>query len=151
MTEENTTKKTSVEKVNVSDDDVGQRIDNFLIRRFKDLPKSRIYRIIRRGEVRVNSGRIKSSYKIKAGDVLRIPPVTIRSNAGKPTKGYAENILTSILFEDKDLLVIDKPTGVAVHGGSGINFGAIKLTNVKCSLKKSSNSRILILVCLSIY
>ena len=82
MTEENTTKKTSVEKVNVSDDDVGQRIDNFLIRRFKDLPKSRIYRIIRRGEVRVNSGRIKSSYKIKAGDVLRIPPVTIRSNAG---------------------------------------------------------------------
>ena len=127
MTEENTTKKTSVEKVNVSDDDVGQRIDNFLIRRFKDLPKSRIYRIIRRGEVRVNSGRIKSSYKIKAGDVLRIPPVTIRSNAGKPTKGYAENILTSILFEDKDLLVIDKPTGIAVHGGSGINFGAIEL------------------------
>jgi|TARA_B110000914_G_scaffold226488_1_gene252014 23S rRNA pseudouridine955/2504/2580 synthase len=127
MTEEATTKKTSVEKVIVSDDDIGQRIDNFLIKRFKDLPKSRIYRIIRRGEVRVNSGRIKSSYKIKAGDVLRIPPVTIRSNAGKPSKSYAENILTSILFEDKDLLVIDKPTGVAVHGGSGINFGAIEL------------------------
>ena len=114
MTEEATTKKTSVEKIIVNNDDVGQRIDNFLIKRFKDLPKSRIYRIIRRGEVRVNSGRIKSSYKIRAGDELRIPPVTIRSDTGIPSKVYAETILTSILFEDKDLLVIDKPTGIAV-------------------------------------
>ena len=127
MTDALKTKRTSVEKIVITEDDAGQRIDNFLIRKFKDLPKSRIYRIIRRGEVRINSGRVKSSYKIKAKDELRIPPVTIKPSSGIPNAKYSQSILNSILFEDKDLLVINKPNGIAVHGGSGINFGVIEM------------------------
>ena len=107
-----------------------QRLDNFLLRYFKTVPKTRIYRIIRKGEVRVNKKRCKPEYKLKPGDSLRIPPVSVEaSNQEAPY--LPEKLLAligrSILFENKHFLVINKPAGLAVHSGSGIAFGVIDL------------------------
>ena len=106
----------------------GQRLDNFLIARMKGLPKSRIYRMVRRGEVRVNGSRSRPGYRVQRGDRVRIPP--FRGGAPRTASGFpgglVENLLASTLHEDDDSLVIDKPSGVAVHGGSGISLGVIE-------------------------
>ena len=121
-----------VRKVMVSADLAGQRIDNFLMRELKDLPRSAIYRILRRGEVRVNGGRTRQTYKLQAGDEVRIPPVRVRaqSPAPKVSAGLGQTLERSILYEDRDLLVINKPSGLAVHGGSGQSLGLIEALRV---------------------
>jgi 23S rRNA pseudouridine955/2504/2580 synthase len=119
--------QTQVRLVTVAPDEAGQRIDNFLARHLKGVPPSHVYRILRRGEVRVNSGRIRARYKVKAGDKVRIPPVRMTPEPEKtlPAKRLLA-IEDRILFENSHLLVIDKPAGVAVHGGSGISHGIIE-------------------------
>jgi 23S rRNA pseudouridine955/2504/2580 synthase len=113
--------------VSVSADEAGQRIDNFLTRYLKGVPKSHIYRILRRGEVRVNSGRIQARYKVRAGDSVRIPPVRMSVPSEGAVAGHAGLQLTyRILFENARCLVIDKPAGMAVHGGSGLSHGVIE-------------------------
>jgi 23S rRNA pseudouridine955/2504/2580 synthase len=111
----------------VGPEQAGQRIDNFLLTRLKGVPKSRVYRILRRGEVRVNRGRVAPSYKLQAGDAVRIPPVRVSAEPG-PVVGSAlpARLTRSIIYEDDGLLVLDKPSGVAAHGGSGISLGAIE-------------------------
>jgi 23S rRNA pseudouridine955/2504/2580 synthase len=106
----------------------GQRIDNFLLRELKGVPKSRIYRLLRKGEVRVNKGRIKAEYKLQLGDEVRIPPVRMAESEAPPTVsvGLADRLGSSILYEDDALLVVNKPAGLAVHGGSGVSFGLIE-------------------------
>src|SRR5271170_737732 len=109
-------------------DEAGQRIDNFLMRHFKTVPRSRVYRLLRKGEVRVNRKRVDAEYRIQEGDEVRLPPVRI--DAGdeqrQPSSSLLELIERSVIFQDKHLLVIDKPAGVAVHGGSGMSFGIIE-------------------------
>ena len=119
--------QTKVRKVSIDADNAGQRIDNFLRRELPGVPKGRLYRLLRRGEVRVNSGRVRAEYKLQEGDEVRIPPARINKEGAPPSARMSEAILDHVLFEDKRLLVIDKPTGVAVHGGSGISHGVIEL------------------------
>ena len=114
-----------VRKVNVSAEEAGQRIDNFLARHLKGVPKSHIYRILRRGEVRVNSGRIRAQYKVCAGDTVRIPPVRVATPAAGKVKPM-RSLEDRILFENSRCLVINKPSGIAVHGGSGLSYGVIE-------------------------
>lgn len=106
----------------------GQRIDNFLLRELKGVPKTRIYRALRKGEIRVNKGRTKADYRLQEGDLVRIPP--LRTNQQRPEadvgKELQAHLEASIVFEDPGLLVINKPSGLAVHGGSGLNFGLIE-------------------------
>lgn len=109
----------------IDENSVGQRIDNYLMRRLKGVPKSHVYRILRSGEVRVNSGRIGPDYRLQAGDLVRIPPVRTAQKA--ETRVHAGPAFEPvILFEDEALLAIDKPSGTAVHGGSGVSFGVIE-------------------------
>ncbi len=120
--------ESSVREIEVGEDGVGQRIDNFLLKTLKGVPKSRIYRILRKGEVRVNRGRIKPEYRLKIGDLVRIPPVRV-SEASEPVipgNRILKLIEQNILYEDKGLLVLNKPSGLAVHGGSGVSFGVIE-------------------------
>jgi 23S rRNA pseudouridine955/2504/2580 synthase len=124
MSQPNTKSFPKVRQVNVSEDEAGQRIDNFLARYLKGVPKSHIYRILRRGEVRVNSGRIRARYKVCAGDTVRIPPVRISES--KPGHAPDINLEQHVLFENPRLLVINKPPGIAVHGGSGLSYGIIE-------------------------
>jgi 23S rRNA pseudouridine955/2504/2580 synthase len=121
------TQLTGVRKVIVNADRDGQRIDNFLRNELPGVPKGRIYRLLRRGEVRVNGGRVKAQYKLREGDEVRIPPARIDSGGPVPPAAKATAMLDRVLYEDKRLLVIDKPSGLAVHGGSGIDFGVIEL------------------------
>jgi 23S rRNA pseudouridine955/2504/2580 synthase len=118
-----------VETVEVPEDRDGQRIDNFLTTRLKGVPKSLIYRLLRTGQVRVNGKRAKPDRRLAAGDAVRIPPVRTaeRADPGTPPTSQTTRIEASILSEDRDFLVIDKPSGIASHGGSGISFGAIEL------------------------
>jgi 23S rRNA pseudouridine955/2504/2580 synthase len=116
-----------VRKVRIDADGAGQRVDNFLHRELPGVPRGRVYRLLRRGEVRVNGGRVRADYRLEAGDEVRIPPVRLRAEGAPPPAGRAAAILDHVLYEDKRLLVIDKPTGVAVHGGSGISHGVIEL------------------------
>jgi 23S rRNA pseudouridine955/2504/2580 synthase len=118
---------TRVRKVRIDAEQAGQRIDNFLRRELPGLPKGRLYRILRRGEVRVNGGRIRAEYKLQAGDEVRIPPARVKGPGDAPADGKAAQIADRIIYEDKRVLVIDKPSGVAVHGGSGISHGVIEL------------------------
>ncbi len=117
-----------VEFVEVSDGFVGQRIDNFLISHLKGAPKTLIYRILRKGEVRVNKGRIKPEYRLQAGDLIRIPPLRLPPPDSPPTvgQGLLERLEAAIVYEDGQLLVVNKPAGIAVHGGSGLQFGIIE-------------------------
>ncbi len=119
----------SVQILEIDSDQSGQRIDNFLITQLKGVPKSRIYRLLRKGEVRVNKGRIRAEYKLKQGDLVRLPPIRVaeQKTLVKPSAQLAELIKESILYEDDDLIVLNKPTGMAVHGGSGINLGVIEV------------------------
>jgi len=116
-----------VRKVRIDADAAGQRVDNFLHRELPGVPRARVYRLLRRGEVRVNGGRVRADYRLEAGDEVRIPPVRLRAEGAAPSPDRAAAILDHVLFEDKRLLVIDKPAGVAVHGGSGISHGVIEL------------------------
>ncbi len=116
-----------VRKLRIDDERAGQRIDNFLRRELAGVPKSRVYRLLRRGEVRVNGGRVRADYRLQEGDQVRIPPVRIRNDAAAPADGLVGNIVDRVLYEDKALIVVDKPAGVAVHGGSGVSHGVIEL------------------------
>ena len=113
----------AVRWVEVGEEEAGQRIDNYLVARLKGVPKSRIYRILRSGEVRVNSQRVDASRKVAAGDRIRIPPVRV---AERDEAAPAPHFKLPVLFEDEALLAIDKPSGLAVHGGSGIAHGVIE-------------------------
>jgi 23S rRNA pseudouridine955/2504/2580 synthase len=121
------TEVTKVRKIRIDSELAGQRIDNFLRRELPGVPKGRLYRLLRRGEVRVNGGRIRAEYKLQEGDEVRLPPVRIRAEPAAPSAGLASRLADRVLFEDKRLLVIDKPSGIAVHGGSGISHGVIEL------------------------
>ena len=111
-----------VQFITITDEESGQRIDNYLLRICKGVPKSHIYRVLRSGEVRVNKGRIDQTYRLMGGDVVRLPPIRVAEKVESTAPG-AE---FEILFEDSHLLVINKPAGVAVHGGSGISYGVIE-------------------------
>ena len=113
----------AVSWIDVGEDEAGQRIDNFLIARLKGVPKSHIYRVLRSGEVRVNSGRVDASRKLAAGDRIRVPPVRV---AQRDEDVPAPHFKLPVLFEDEALVAIDKPSGIAVHGGSGIAHGVIE-------------------------
>jgi 23S rRNA pseudouridine955/2504/2580 synthase len=107
----------------------GQRIDNFLMAQLKGVPRSHVYRLLRTGQVRVNRGRIKPTYRLKEGDQVRIPPVDAGGPDGPPVKvspGLVAGLAGAVLYEDDDLMILDKPAGVAVHGGSGLRFGLIE-------------------------
>lgn len=113
-------------------DVAGQRIDNFLIGHLKGVPRSRIYRVLRRGEVRVNKGRVKPDYRLCSGDEVRIPPLRMAaaSDAPEPSRPGLAWIDDAVLYEDDALLILDKPSGLAVHGGSGVSHGLIEQVRV---------------------
>ena len=117
----------SVTHAVIGDEEQGQRLDNFLIRRCKGVPKSHIYRILRSGEVRVNSRRVDATYRLCTGDRLRIPPIRIAERPQNEVDEVAkQRVDLPIIHEDEAMLVIDKPEGIAVHGGSGVSFGVIE-------------------------
>jgi 23S rRNA pseudouridine955/2504/2580 synthase len=120
--------KSAVERRTITEQDAGQRIDNLLMRHFKTVPRSHVYRLLRKGEVRVNRKRVDAQYRVLAGDEVRLPPVRIEpsSEPGRPSSSLQELIERAVIFQDKHLLVIDKPAGVAVHGGSGMSHGVIE-------------------------
>ncbi|WP_375754089.1 23S rRNA pseudouridine(955/2504/2580) synthase RluC [Vibrio sp. HN007] len=122
--------KTKVQFVDIDEDMAGQRIDNFLRNQLKNVPKSLIYRIIRKGEVRVNKKRIKAEYKLRAGDLVRVPPVKLEETANTDVPNTKLNKVAElehcIIYEDEHMLILNKPSGTAVHGGSGLSFGAIE-------------------------
>ena len=112
--------------VEVDADSAGQRLDNFLIRHLKGVPKTHVYRIIRSGEVRINKGRVSADTRVEAGDIVRLPPVRISDKVAEKAERPAPAREFPILLEDEHLIAIDKPAGVAVHGGSGVSFGVIE-------------------------
>lgn len=118
-----------VKTIKITEDFAGQRIDNFLLHKLKNVPKSRIYKMLRKGEVRVNKKRIAPLYRLQINDILRIPPYWSdhEPKTSLPRKEQIELLKKSIIYEDDSLLVINKPSGIAAHGGSGINFGAIEI------------------------
>jgi 23S rRNA pseudouridine955/2504/2580 synthase len=120
---------TGVRIATVGEDRDGQRIDNFLAGQLKGVPKSLIYRIVRTGQVRINGKRAKADTRLAAGDLVRIPPVRLGepTDHGAPPRGQIDAVERAIIHEDRDFLVLDKPPGVASHGGSGVAFGAIEL------------------------
>lgn len=120
---------TKVSIQEVSPDRTGQRLDNFLMLHLKGLPRSLVYRLVRTGQVRINGGRAKPDTRLKGGDQVRIPPVhlTPRDEVGTPSAAQLEAINAAIIHESREFLVLDKPAGMASHGGSGISFGAIEL------------------------
>lgn len=120
--------KSSVRMIKVPEDRAGQRLDNFLLGQLKGAPRSLVYKLVRSGQVRVNGGRAKAERKLEAGDEVRVPPVNLNEIGDKapPPAGFLQRMEAAIVFEDARLLVINKPTGVASHGGSGINHGAIE-------------------------
>jgi 23S rRNA pseudouridine955/2504/2580 synthase len=114
--------KARVTWLEVGEESATQRIDNFLLRRLKGVPKSHVYRVLRSGQVRVNSGRVKPEYRLQLGDRIRLPPVRV----SEPKPNHAKPAEFPIVYEDAALLVVDKPSGTAVHGGSGVSFGVIE-------------------------
>lgn len=121
-------RREGVRHVEVASDDAGQRLDNFLARHLRNVPRSRVYRLLRKGEVRVNGGRAKPDYRVAAGDRVRIPPVRLEAEPrpARISEGLMRTVSAAIVHEDADLLVINKPSGLAVHGGSGLAFGVIE-------------------------
>ncbi len=125
-----------VQSLTIGEDDAGQRLDNYLMRHLKGVPKTHVYRIIRSGEVRINKGRAHADSRLNAGDVVRIPPVRTSERAAEKTQAMTALSATaaahvpardfSILFEDDHLIALNKPAGIAVHGGSGVSFGVIE-------------------------
>ncbi len=128
---ENEEKTSSVRQLRVEPGYDGQRIDNFLLNVLKGVPRSYVYRILRKGEVRVNKGRIKASYRLKVGDMVRVPPVRVAERTqARPADWVLEQLSNAVLYEDKRLIVLNKPSGIAVHGGSGLNYGVIEALRV---------------------
>jgi len=120
--------KSSVRLIKVPEDRAGQRLDNFLLGQLKGAPRSLVYKLVRSGQVRVNGGRAKAERKLEAGEEVRVPPVNLSEIGDKtpPPAGFLQRMEQAIVFEDVRLLVINKPSGVASHGGSGISHGAIE-------------------------
>jgi 23S rRNA pseudouridine955/2504/2580 synthase len=120
--------KNQVYYIEIKEDLAGQRIDNFLLAQLKGVPKTHVYRILRKGEVRVNKKRVKPSYRLFAGDQVRVPPLTmsVEKPSRKPSQSLVDLLNSRILYEDDALLVINKPAGIAVHGGSDILLGVIE-------------------------
>nr|WP_315260420.1 RluA family pseudouridine synthase [uncultured Limnohabitans sp.] len=116
----------SVKTLTVDEDSAGQRLDNFLMRHLKGVPKTHVYRIIRSGEVRVNKGRASADQRVEAGDLVRLPPVRISAQVQAKADAPAPAREFPVLMEDEAMMAIDKPAGVAVHGGSGVSFGVIE-------------------------
>lgn len=128
MTIEETLRTSKVELIEITEENHEQRLDNFLITRLKGVPKTRIYRIIRKGEVRVNKGRVDVNHRLVTGDIVRIPPVRIAERSEEvfvPTN-LKEALQHSILYEDDGFLIVNKPAGFAVHGGTGVTSGIIE-------------------------
>lgn len=125
---ESSTESPKVRHVRVDADREGQRIDNFLLGFMKGAPRSLIYRVLRKGEVRVNKGRVKADYRLQADDLVRIPPVRLPESGGPASvpKRQLEALEAAIVYEDNRLMVINKPSGMAVHGGSGVSYGVIE-------------------------
>jgi 23S rRNA pseudouridine955/2504/2580 synthase len=122
-----------VETLCIDEDAAGQRVDNFLIRHLKGVPKTHIYRLIRSGEVRVNKGRVSADTRLQSGDMLRVPPVRISERVAEKAQAMVAQVARGapardfpVLLEDEHLIAINKPAGVAVHGGSGVSFGVIE-------------------------
>lgn len=122
-------KKMSVQYVEIPSDYAGQRIDNFLMTHLKGVPKTHVYRILRKGEVRVNKKRVQPSYRIQANDQVRIPPLSLeeKKTPQRPTQQLMDYLASRILFEDKGLLIINKPPGIPVHGGSQVKLGLVEV------------------------
>lgn len=118
--------QTGVQYLEVSEEYAGQRLDNFLLRQLKGVPRSKIYRMIRKGEVRVNGKRPKPTHRLETLDKIRVPPLRLGDEPVKPNLSVAKNVENTILYEDKVILIINKPTGLAVHGGSGVTNGVIE-------------------------
>ena len=112
--------------VTVDENSDGQRLDNFLMRQLKGVPKTHVYRIIRSGEVRINKGRVQADTRVQTGDVVRLPPVRVSEKVAEKQDNPAPAREFPILLEDDHLIALDKPAGVAVHGGSGVSFGVIE-------------------------
>ncbi|OGT30510.1 MAG: hypothetical protein A2W28_07715 [Gammaproteobacteria bacterium RBG_16_51_14] len=125
-------KKSEVKHIIITNEQAGRRIDNFLMRHMKGIPKSRLYQMLRKGEVRVNSNRIKQTYRLEAGDTVRLPPLYQETTApgGSPSLFLLERIRDSIIYEDDVLIVLNKPSGIVVHSGSGRRFGVIEVLRV---------------------
>jgi len=119
-------RKEAVTKVIIGEDAAGQRLDNYLFRRLKGVPKSRIYRMLREGEARVNGRRAEPSRRLEAGDEVRIPPLRTAEAASPPPARVTHSLLARVLYRDDALLALDKPAGQAVHGGSGVSLGIIE-------------------------
>jgi len=130
MTENNSEigEKPKVRFITIDAEDAGQRIDNFLVRTLKGVPKSLVYRLLRKGEIRVNKKRKKPEYKLAIEDVIRVAPIRVseKDTTVSTQLNVVSNLESQILFEDERLIVINKPSGMAVHGGSGLNFGLIE-------------------------
>lgn len=128
MSNEQQSASPQVTFIEITEDHSDQRLDNFLLTHLKGVPKSRIYRIVRKGEVRVNKGRVDVKYRLVEGDIVRIPPVRIaeRTEESYIPQGLKDALQHSILFEDEGFLIINKPAGFAVHGGSGVSSGIIE-------------------------
>lgn len=127
-TEAEPSRKTGVRWVAIDEDGAGQRLDNFLLTQLKGVPKSAIYRIVRKGEVRINKKRAKPDSRLAAGDTVRIPPVVAKEKPATPVPGARVRrvVEDAIIYEDEQMLVVNKPQGMAVHGGSGLSFGLIE-------------------------
>jgi 23S rRNA pseudouridine955/2504/2580 synthase len=121
-------KRSVVEFHKISAEEAGQRIDNFLLRHFKSVPRSRVYRLLRKGEVRVNRKRVDAEYRLLESDELRLPPVRVadKDEPLRPSSSLIQWIEKSVIFQDARIIVLNKPSGVAVHGGSGMSFGVIE-------------------------
>lgn len=124
----NETSANRVREQVVDDSHAGQRVDNYLMRVLKGVPKTRIYRLLRKGEVRVNKGRVKPNHRLASGDVVRIPPIRTGGGEGgaKPADKVLARVERSIIYEDKGFVILNKPSGLAVHGGSGLSYGLIE-------------------------
>ncbi|WP_089726494.1 RluA family pseudouridine synthase [Candidatus Thiosymbion oneisti] len=121
-----------VRLVRIDKAQAGQRIDNFLVTRIKGVPRSHWYRVLRRGEVRVNKGRVKPSYRLQRGDLVRIPPLrcALPTTPAYPAQDRLRYLLAAVLYEDEHLIALNKPSGMAVHGGSGLSWGLIEAMRV---------------------
>lgn len=129
--DERGTDRREVSYVEIDASRAGQRVDNFLMGQLRGVPRTHIYRILRRGEVRVNKGRVKPDYKLRAGDVVRVPPLRVASvsaqSTSPPPSRLTERLAGSVIYEDDRLLVINKPPGIPVHAGTGVDYGVIEV------------------------
>ena len=121
--------KSGVSLIEITSAEQGQRLDNYLFKQLDGVPRTRVYRGIRKGEVRVNKKRCKPEYKLKNGDQVRVPPlrVSVSKPARRPSAGLIDRIESSIIYETEHIMVLNKPTGIAVHAGSGVDFGVIDI------------------------